>query len=469
MAKQNLGTVISVRGQVIEVSFTGETPAIHDLLTLKDLPEIKMEVYSSSKEGSFYCLALSPTHNILRGAKVLSSGQPIMFPVGPQMLGRVVDIFGAPHDGAGKITAKESLPIHKEVEFQGGQSAQQGLIETGIKVVDLFAPILAGGKMGLFGGAGVGKTMLLSEILHNVVGRRKEKAVSVFAGVGERAREGLDLYQALKQSGVLETSSLVFGPMGANPAIRFLSCYAAVTLAEYYRDVAEKEVLFFVDNVFRFAQAGNELSVLTDSIPSEDGYQATLESEMAHFHERLSSSDSGIITSIEAVYVPADDLLDHGVQSIFPYLDSQVVMSRNIYQEGLLPAVDILASTSSALIPAVVGDEHYEVALRGKQLLKESQNLERIVSLVGESELSPDDQTTYRRGKKLRNFMTQRFFVAEGQRIEQGSFVPVKSTVEDAKGIMEGQFDHVTEIDFLYVGTVKEVKGASTNTKATKQ
>jgi F-type H+-transporting ATPase subunit beta len=466
MAKQNLGKVISVRGQVIDVQFSGKTPAIHDLLTLEGDPSIKMEVYSSSEEGSFYCLALSPTNNILRGSKVVNTGQPIMFPTDKAMLGRVVDIFGSPHDGAGEIITKERMPIHKEVAFQNSSGEQQVLIETGIKVVDLFAPILAGGKMGLFGGAGVGKTMLLSEILHNVVGRRKEKAVSVFAGVGERAREGLDLYQALKQTEVLDSSSLVFGPMGANPAIRFLSCYAAVTLAEYFRDVMEKEVLFFIDNVFRFAQAGNELSVLTGSIPSEDGYQATLESEMAHFHERLVSNESGMITSIEAVYVPADDLLDHGVQSIFPYLDSQVVMSRNIYQEGLLPAVDILASASSALIPSIVGEQHYDVALRGKQLLKESQNLERIVSLVGESELSPDDQVTFRRGRKLQNFMTQRFYVAEGQRIEQGAFVPIKQTVEDAKGIMEGQFDHIPEENFLYISNVKEVASGSSSTTA---
>ena len=461
MAKTNNGTIVSVRGQVIEVEFIGGKPSINDLLTLESNPAVTMEVYSSSGENTFFCLALSPTVKITRGMKVVNTGQPIMFPVGPEMLGRVVDIFGQAHDGKNEIKTKNRLPIHKKVDFIEALGVQQKIIETGIKVVDLFAPILQGGKMGLFGGAGVGKTMLLSEILHNVVGRKKDQAVSVFAGVGERAREGLDLYQALNQSGVLNSSSLVFGPMGANPAIRFLSCYASVTLAEYYRDVMNKEVLFFIDNVFRFAQAGNELSVLTDSIPSEDGYQATLESQMAHFHERLVTTDSGMITSIEAIYVPADDLTDHGVQSIFPYLDSQVVMSRSIYQEGLLPAVDILASTSSALTIGIVGREHYDVALKGKQLLKDSLNLQRIVSLVGESELSPEDQTTFRRGRKLRNFMTQRFFVAEGQRIEEGSFVPVQVTIEDAKGIIEGRFDHILEESFLYIGSVKEVKGGS--------
>lgn len=461
MKKQQNGEIVSVRGQVIEVLFEGAKPAINDLLALKDFPDIKMEVHASSDDDTFFCLALSITHQIQRGMEVVNSGQPIMFPVGQAMLGRVVDIFGNPQDSKGAINHKDVMPIHKAVSLRKRDSKTQKVIETGIKVVDIFAPILEGGKMGLFGGAGVGKTMLLSEILHNVVGRRSEQAVSVFAGVGERSREGLDLHNALAQSGVLGSSSLVFGPMGANPAVRFLSCYAAVTLAEYYRDIMNKEVLFFIDNVYRFAQAGNELSVLTDTIPSEDGYQATLESQMAHFHERLTSSESGMITSIEAIYVPADDLLDHGVQSIFPYLDSQVVMSRSIYQEGLLPAVDILASTSSALIPTIIGDEHYDIALRGKQLLKDSQNLERIVSLVGESELSPEDQTTFRRGRKLRNFMTQRFFVAEGQRIEQGSFVPTSVALEDTKGILEGKYDHIPEDSFLYVGSIKEVKGAS--------
>lgn len=459
MPKENVGKIISVRGQIIEVGFTDTMPNIGDLLTVKRDPSLRMEVYSSAAKGTFFCLALSPTYQILRGDLVVNTGGPIMFPVGEEMLGRVVDIFGNPHDAKGPIKTRDALPIHRDVGFEEIRKEQK-TIETGIKVIDLFAPILLGGKMGLFGGAGVGKTMLLTEILHNVVGRRQGSAVSVFAGVGERAREGLELYQALGATGVLDTTSLVFGPMGANPAVRLLSCYAAVTLAEYFRDRGQ-EVLFFIDNVFRFAQAGQELSVLTDSIPSEDGYQATLESQMAHFHERLVSTSSGTITGIEAIYVPADDLLDHGVQSIFPYLDSQIVMSRNIYQAGLLPAVDILASTSSVLTPSVVGQLHYEVALKGKQLLKESQNLERIVSLVGESELSPEDQTTFRRGRKLRNFMTQRLFVAEGQRIERGEFVPVNVTVEDAKGIIEGRFDHIPEENFLYVGSVKEVKSGS--------
>jgi len=459
--RKNQGTIISVRGQVIEAEFRWIKPSVGDLLVMKDDDRVTLEVYASSGPDTFFALALGSTTDIFRGAQLINTGLPIQFPVGKALLGRVVDIFGEPQDGRGLIKTKDKVSIHRNVVIQTNVKGTRKVIETGVKVVDLFSPILEGGKMGLFGGAGVGKTMLLSELLHNIVGRRKHKTVSVFAGVGERSREGLDLHEALEQSGVLDSSSLVFGPMGANPAVRFLSAFAAATLAEYFRDVQGKEVLFFIDNVFRLAQAGNELSVLTNTIPSEDGYQATLESQMALFHERLTSNDSGVITSIEAVYVPADDLLDHGVQSIFPYLDSMVVMSRSIYQLGLLPAVDILGSTSSALNPDVIGQDHYDVALQGKQLLKESANLERIVSLVGESELSPEDQATFRRGRKLRNFMTQRFFVAESQRAEEGTFVPIKVTVEDAKGIIDGRFDHVQEEKFLYIANVEELKGGS--------
>jgi len=349
------------------------------------------------------------------------------------------------------------MPIHKDFSINTGVQRKAQLVETGIKVLDLFSPILKGGKVGLFGGAGVGKTMLLTEVLHNVVGREK-KALSVFAGIGERSREGLDLYQSLGQSGVLDSATLVFGPMGANPAVRFLSAFAAATLAEYYRDTLESEVLFFVDNVYRFAQAGNEISVLTENLPSEDGYQATLESQVAKFHERLVATQQSLITTIEAVYVPADDLVDHGVQAVFPYLDSVIVMSRSIYQEGRLPAVDILKSSSSALNPVVVGDDHYSISLRAKQLLRDGENLERIVSLVGEAELSPEDQATFRRSRKLKNFMTQRFFVAEGQKLEQGSYVPISVTLEDTAGILDGRFDHLPEESFLYVGSAEEIK-----------
>ncbi len=301
--------------------------------------------------------------------------------------------------------------------------------------------------------------MLLTEVLHNIVGKPGRETVSVFAGVGERTREGLELYQALEESGVLPKSTLIFGQMGENPAIRFLSAFSAVTLTEYFRDVAKHDVLFFIDNVFRLAQAGNELSTLTATLPSQDGYQATLESEMADFHERLVSSKESSVSCIEAIYVPADDLLDHAVQAIFPFLDSIVVLSRKIYQEGLLPAVDILASSSAALNPKIVGEKHFSIALRAKSVIEQSQNLERIVSLMGESELSREDQLTFRRGRKIRNFMTQRFFVAETQRGEKGSYVPIETTVKDIEQILEGNVDHIDEKRFLFIGSLEEVTG----------
>ncbi|KKQ51418.1 MAG: ATP synthase subunit beta [Candidatus Woesebacteria bacterium GW2011_GWB1_39_10b] len=455
--RQNLGTILGVRGQVVEVQFNHRKPAINDVLTLADNPEIKLEVYSSSGSNSFYCLALSATNSLYRGLKVVNSQSQLLFPVGRQLLGRVVDIFGSPLDERGVIKVEEYIPIHLRIVGRR-VSTKIEILETGIKAIDLFAPLIKGGKMGLFGGAGVGKTILLTEILHNIVGRAKETSVSVFAGIGERSREGLELYEALKKSGVMESSSLIFGPMGENPAIRFLSAFSAATLAEYFRDALKKDVLFFIDNVYRFAQAGNELSTLTRNLPSEDGYQATLESEMANFHERLMATDANAITTIEAIYVPADDLLDHGVQSIFPYLDSTVVLSRSLYQEGIMPAIDILATTSNSLHPNIVGDYHYEVVIKAKSFLKQAESLERIVSLVGESELSGEDQLSYKRARKIKNFLTQRFFVAAAQSGKEGKFVALKTALEDLNGIIEGKFDHIASEKFMFTGSVAEIK-----------
>lgn len=457
MKDKNTGTIVSVIGQVIEVKFVGHGPSVHDVVVLKDNPGVMMEVYTSADVNTFYCVALTSTSKLFRGAVVINTEKPVHFPVGKTLLGRAVDIFGRPYDSAGAIKATDFWPIHKEVTGKVS-TAKPKILETGIKVIDLFSPILVGAKMGLFGGAGVGKTMLLTEIMHNVVSGQKKNYVSVFAGVGERSREGLELYEALERSGTLGSSSLIFGTMGENPAVRFLSAFSAVTLAEYFRDELNHDVLFFVDNVFRFAQAGSELSTLMNLIPSEDGYQATLESEMAHFHERLVPGQGAAISTVEAIYVPADDLLDHAVQSIFPYLESVVVLSRNVYQQGLLPAVDILSSTSTALVPEVVGKKHHKVALSAKTLLKKTESLERIVSLVGEAELSPEDQIAYKRGRKLRNFMTQRFFVAEKQKGASGVYVPVGTTVEDTSGILEGKYDKFDEEKFLYISGLSEVK-----------
>lgn len=456
MEKKSVGIIVSLKGQIVEVEFAGDKPHVYDVLILESDPSIRMEVYASAGSDAFYCLALSQTQTLFRGARVLNLNSPVVFPVDASLLGRTVTAFGEPLDGGANIAAKTYLPIHHSNTSSADIVSTNEVVETGIKVIDLFAPLPRGGRMGLFGGAGVGKTMLLTEILHNLV-KKGERSVSVFAGVGERAREGLELRHSLEQSDVLSHTSLVFGHMGENPSVRFLSAFSAVTLAEYYRDSLKKDVLFFIDNVFRFAQAGNELATLTNMLPSEDGYQATLESEMANLHERLVPTIHGVITSIEAIYIPADDLLDHGVQAIFPYLDAIITLSRVNYQGGFLPAVNIIDSTSSLLDAHVVGLEHYTVALEAKQIVKKAQTLERIVSIVGETELSKEDRIIYKRGRKIRNFMTQRFFAAEAQKGEKGVYVPVAETVSGVKDILSGTFDHIADERFLFIKGTKEI------------
>lgn len=440
----------------MDVYFGDDRPDLYEMVQLAREPYTKMEVYSSSGKDAYYCLCLQNPEDLVRGDGVVRTGEPVTFPVGPELLGRSVDIFGEPFDTLGKLKTSTLIPIHvgKGATEVATKEAQ---LETGIKVVDLFAPLVKGGKMGLFGGAGVGKTILLTEIMHNILGREKN-SLSVFGGVGERAREGLELQQALVKSDVMKSSTLVFGPMGENPVVRFLSAFASVSLAEYYRDIMKKDVLFFIDNAFRYAQAGSELSILMNRLPSEDGYQSTLESEMARLHERLVSTPLNSITTIEAIYVPADDLLDHAVQTIYPYLESIIVLSREVYQQGLLPAVDILSSTSMALSPKIVGNEHYSVALRAKTMLKEAESLERIVSLVGESELSLEDQQKYRRARKIKNYMTQSFYVSESQKGSGGSYVPVKTTLSDVSAILEGKLDQVEEEQLKYIGGLAEAQ-----------
>ncbi len=456
--QDNKGIVTGVKGQVVEVEFRGDKPNIHDILVLTEFPGVRLQVYQSSAENRFYCLSYSSNRNIKRGDKLVNTSSPPMFPVGPELLNRVVDAFGNPLDALGEIKSIGRMPVYKTDVWNQNINVERKFLETGIKVIDLFAPIYKGGKMGLFGGAGVGKTMLLTEILHNVVTLQSGKNVSVFAGVGERSREGLELYEALKKSGSMQNSSLVFGSMGENAAIRFLSAFSGVTLAEYFRDYLKRDVLFFIDNVFRYAQAGAELSTLTNTIPSEDGYQATLEAEMASFHERLTTNSNAIISAIEAIYVPADDLLDHAVQAIYPYLDSIVVLSRQVYQEGIQPAVDIIASNSSALSRQIVGDKHYDVALESRTLLKNAQSLERIVSLVGEGELPSEDQLIYKRARRLKNYMTQRFFGVDNLGEANGKYVPINVTVNDVEGIIRGKYDSTPEERFLFVGAISDIK-----------
>ena len=452
------GKVISIRGQIIEVEFPDEKPHIHDLLYMKEAEEIKMEVYTSSSPTSFYCLALTDIGKLHHGAKIESSGQPIKVPVGKELLGRVIDTLGNPEDAKGEIKAKEFEPIISKGVTYANVNIPRELLETGVKVIDFFTPIVKGGKVGLFGGAGVGKTVLISEIIHNLVILNPEKNVSVFTGVGERTREGEELLSTLTESNVMQGVSLVYGSMGANAALRFRTAFTGVTLAEYYRDILQKDVLFFIDNVFRFAQSGYELSTLMNAVPSEGGYQSTLTSEMASFHERLVSTYKNAITSFEAIYVPADDLTDNGVQAIFPYLDSNLILSRAVYQEGRFPAVDILASNSSSLNPDVVGDFHYQTAVDAQALLKKAGSLDRIVSLIGESELSQEDQTAYKRARFLKNYMSQNFTVVETQTEKKGVFVKVGETVADVSAILNGKVDNLTPDDLKFIGTLKDVE-----------
>lgn len=453
-----IGKVVSIKGQIIEVEYLDEKPRIYDVLHSKDDPTIKMEVYTSASPDSFFCLALTDPGDLHYGSEVVNTGQPIKIKVGTEMLGRVVDSLGEPQDGLGEIKAKETRPIiAKDVSFEN-VNIPKDVLETGIKLVDFFTPIIKGGKVGLFGGAGVGKTVLLSEIIHNVVVLHAESNVSVFTGVGERTREGEELYETLKESKVMQNVSLIYGSMGENPAIRFRTAFTGVTLAEYYRDFMGKDVLFFIDNIFRFAQSGYELSTLMNAIPSEGGYQSTLTSEMASFHERLVSTLKNSITTFEAIYVPADDITDTGVQAIFPYLDSGLILSRQVYQEGRFPAIDILSSNSSALNTDTVGELHYETALEAQALLKKALALERIVSLIGESELSSDDQLIYKRSKIVKNYMTQNFTVVEAQTEKKGAYVPVKTTVSDMRAILDGKYDSLQPEDFLFIGALQEIE-----------
>ncbi len=452
----NKGRIISVKGHIIEVAFETNSPVIRDILVLEKDPNVKMEVYSSTQSSTFYCISLSTTRKLHRGAVVINTREPIKIPVGAEILGRVIDIFGVPQDGKGPINVSEARSIFSIGVKYEEIVVPNKLLETGIKAIDFFAPILKGGKVGLFGGAGVGKTILLTEIIHNVVSLNKEKTISVFTGVGERTREGQELHESLIQTATLPEVALIYGSMGANPTVRFRTAIAGITLAEYFRDVLLKDVLFFIDNIFRYAQAGYELATLMNTIPSEGGYQSTLPSEMASFHERLVSTKNGAITSIEAIYVPSDDLTDQAVQAVFPYLDSNVILSRSVYQEGRFPAIDLLSSTSSGLNEETAGPEHFKALLSAQNLLKQTVSLERIVSLVGESELSPEDQNFYKRGRILKNYMTQSFFVTEKQSGKPGKRVSIADTVHDVIEILDGKYDDYPPETFLFIGSIKE-------------
>lgn len=453
---ENTGTVKHVKGQIVEVEFLGpDKPHMHDLLHLESDPSILMEVSSSATPTSFYCMILTHANQLHRGAKVVNSNASIQVPVGKETLGRVMNLFGEALDGKGEIQAKNKKGIYSQETDYESVSLPKEIISTGIKAIDFFSPILRGGKVGIFGGAGVGKTILLTEIIHNIVNQKESKTVSVFAGVGERVREGHELYEALEESQVIDKVSLFYGNMGENAAIRFKTALAAISAAEYFRDEEQTNVLFFIDNVYRLTQAGYELATLMNTIPSEGGYQPTLPSEMASIHERLYSTTKNNITSLEAVYVPSDDMLDQGVQSVFPYLDATIVLSRNAYQEGRYPALDLLSCTSAALKPEIVGELHTKTAVEAQKLLKAAAALDRIAALIGESELNEKDRTVFNRAKLLKNYMTQSFFVTEAQSGKKGVFVPVAETVADVADILAGKYDTVDQYEIKEVGSLK--------------
>lgn len=461
------GKIIAVRGQIAEVVFVKSQPKAHDVLFLESDPAVKAEVMSSSSDANTYsCLIFDKADKLERGSYMVNTGNALEIPVGKEILGRVINGFGNAVDGKNEIVSETKRPIYGHAPEFGKVAVFRETIETGIKVIDFFCPILKGGKIGILGGAGVGKTVMLTEILYQLMMRGSDKknkignVTPIFAGVGERTRESQELIANLASSGILPVSSVILGSMGEHAVARFFAAQSAVTIAEYFRDELKSDVLFFMDNAFRFAQAGNELAMMAKNLPSEDGYQPTLFSELAQLHERLVSTSENTLTTIEAIYIPNDDVLDQAVQTIFSYLDSAVVFSRDIYQQNLFPAVDILASVSTALNPSIVGEDHYKTAVEAAGLVRTAESLERIVALVGKSELSPENRITYERAKKLRNFMTQNLFVLEAQMGPQhpGKLVLCKETIRGVKAIMAGELDDVDQESLLYIGGIDEVK-----------
>lgn len=450
--KQN-GTVIGVQENVAIVQFLVEQPDIYDVLYLKDNEEVKLEVVASAEEkNSFFCFILNHKNKIARGATVINSKKTLEIPVGKEVLGRAIDVFGNPQDGK-KFTAKKTQSIHERTpaEIETAISPNE-ILETGIRAIDFFTPLLKGSKIGLIGGAGLGKTILLTELIHNIViaSSQEKESISVFSAVGERSREAHELLENLSDSNVLDKTTMVVGQMGENPAIRFRTAYAAATIAKNFRD-SKKDVLFFIDNMYRFSQAGYELSTLMHAVPSEDGYQPTLPSEIGTLHEMLVSTPDAYITSIEAIYLPSDDLLDYSVRSAMQYLDSYIVLSRDIYQSGRLPAIDLLESNSSAVEKDVIGTRHFDLYLQCKQLLEQAQEIEKIVSLVGISELSAEDQKVYKRSILIENYMTQPLTVAEPQTNRKGVFAKLSQTLDDIELILSGKLDALDPDQLLYV------------------
>jgi len=461
MAKNIVGTIAQVMGPVVDVQFTGDLPAIlNSLETRNEGKRLVLEVAQHLGDNIVRAIAMDSTEGLVRGQEVTDTGDPILVPVGPETLGRIMNVIGEPIDERGPITTKMSSPIHKPAPAYVDQSTEAEVLITGIKVVDLLAPYAKGGKIGLFGGAGVGKTVIIMELINNIA--KTHGGYSVFAGVGERTREGNDLYHEMMESGVIKTdgggskAALVYGQMNEPPGARARVGLTGLTQAEYFRDEEGQDVLFFVDNIFRFTQAGSEVSALLGRIPSAVGYQPTLATDMGALQERITSTKKGSITSVQAIYVPADDLTDPAPATSFAHLDATTVLSRQIAELGIYPAVDPLDSTSRILDPFVVGEEHYKVAREVQRILQSYKALQDIIAILGMDELSEEDKLTVARARKIQRFLSQPFDVAQVFTGTPGVQVPLDETIRGFKGICAGDYDHLPEAAFYMVGTIDE-------------
>ncbi len=449
-----VGQITSINGQIATVSVEGsEFPEFLEVLTAVQDPSVKLEVYSESQK-SISCLVLSDPTALYRGMIIAKTGAHLSVPVGKAMLGRMINLFGQPLDGLGPIKTTDLASIYSKVSPLNTLKSSHELLQTGIKAIDFLAPIHQGGKAGFVGGAGVGKTVIMTEIMHNVT--TNFGGVSVFAGVGERIREGIELYESLKESKVLDSTVMVIGQMNENAAIRFRVALAAATQAEFFRDQLKTNVLFFIDNMFRFLQAGNEVSSLLGEVPSEQGYQPNLLTEISSLQDRLISNTNGSITTFQTVYLPSDELTDPAANTIMSFLDTAIVLSRATAQLGLYPPLDIYQSSSSGLNRASLGNEHYQTLTLFQQLLESYEKLSSIVAIVGESELSTNDRTLYQRTKKVINYLTQPFYTTEHHTGRKGVYVPTQTTVQDIKTILSGKLDNVEVEKFLYIGSLKD-------------
>lgn len=452
-----IGKIIQIIGPVVDVEFENQTPpALHNALEIDSQGnKIILEVAKHLGSNRLRAVALSSTDGLKRGAEVLDTGKPISVPVGKEVLGRLFNVLGKPIDRPDEANFSQYWPIHRPAPSLTERSTKTEVFETGIKVIDLLAPFIRGGKVGLFGGAGVGKTVLLMELIRNVA--EEAGGASIFAGVGERTREGNDLYREMQESGVINKTALVFGQMNEVPGARLRVALSALTMAEYFRDEEGKDVLLFIDNIFRFSQAGSEVSALLGRMPSAVGYQPTLASEMGELQERITSTKRGSITSVQAIYVPADDITDPAPATTFSHLDSTIVLSRSLTELGIYPAVDPLASTSSALDPKIVGEEHYQTAREVQKTLQRYAQLQDIINILGMEELSEEDKLVVHRARRIQRFLSQPFFVAETFTGRAGKFVKLEDTIRGFKEIMEGKHDHQPEEAFYLKGGSGEI------------